>query len=182
MPNKPQLLPFTATPITYGQKTQFTLDEDTLDPLLPERLKRVQKIIGSLLYYARALDNKLLVALNAISARQAKARLHTEQLVKKLLNYVTTYPNDDIVYQASDMVLCMHVDAGYLSETKFRSRAVEQIYLLEDDSTPHFNGTVLTITTIIKFVMGSAAKAELAALFIAARKMVPKVSCGRVVK
>ena len=32
---------------------------------------------------------------------------------------------------------------------------------------------VLTIATIIKFVMASAAKAELAALFITARKMVP---------
>jgi hypothetical protein len=37
-------------------------------PLLLERLKHIQKIIRLLLYYARAVDNKLLVALNAISA------------------------------------------------------------------------------------------------------------------
>ncbi len=35
------------------------------------------------------------------------------------------------------------------------------------------NGTILTIATIIKFVMALAAKAELAALFIITRKMVP---------
>jgi hypothetical protein len=64
MPKKPQLLPSTATPIAYGQKIQYTPDEDTLAPLLPERIKRFQKYIGSVLYY----DNKLLVALNAISA------------------------------------------------------------------------------------------------------------------
>jgi hypothetical protein len=75
MPKKPQLLPFTTTLIAYGQKTQFTPDEDTLAPLLPECLKRIQKIIGFLLYYARAVKNKLLVALNTISA---KAMLHTE--------------------------------------------------------------------------------------------------------
>jgi hypothetical protein len=117
MPKKPQLLPFTATPIAYGQKKQFTPDEDTSAPLLPDCIKRMQKIIGSLLYYAQAVDNKLLVALNAISARQAKATIHTEQLVETLLNYVATYPNDGIVYRVSDMVLCAHVDAGYLNKT-----------------------------------------------------------------
>ncbi len=33
IPKKPQLLPFTATPIAYGQKNQFTPDKDTLTPL-----------------------------------------------------------------------------------------------------------------------------------------------------
>jgi hypothetical protein len=117
MPKKPQLLPFTATPITYGQKTQYTPDKDTSASLLPERIKHVQKIIGSLLYYAQAVDNKLLVALNAISAQQAKATVHKEQLVETLLNYVATHPNYGIVYRVSDMVLCAHADAGYLNKT-----------------------------------------------------------------
>jgi hypothetical protein len=68
MHKKTQLLPFTATPIAYGQKKQCTPDKDTLAPLFPDHIKRVQKIIGSPLYYARAVYSKLLVALNAISA------------------------------------------------------------------------------------------------------------------
>jgi hypothetical protein len=87
------------------------------------------KIIGSLLYYARAVINKLLVALNAISARQAKATIHTEQLMETLLNYVATYPNDGIVYRASDMVLFAHADAGYLNKSCLRSRAGAHIFL-----------------------------------------------------
>ncbi len=75
------------------------------------------KIIRSLLYYAQAVNNQLLVALNAISARQAKATVHMEQLIETLLNYTATHPNDGIVYIASDMVLCAHTDAGYLNET-----------------------------------------------------------------
>jgi hypothetical protein len=86
MPKKPQLSLFTATPVSYGQKAQYMPDEDTLAPLLPEIIKRIQKTIGSLLYYACAVDNKLLVALNAISARQAKATVHMEQLMETLLN------------------------------------------------------------------------------------------------
>ncbi len=92
-------------------------DKDTLAPLLPVCIKCIQKIIGSLLYYAQAVDNKQLVALNAISARQAKVTIHTEQLVEMLLNYFATHPNDGIVYRASDMVLCAHADAGYLNKT-----------------------------------------------------------------
>jgi hypothetical protein len=78
MPKKPQLLLFTATPAAYDQKTQYTPDKDTLAPLSLEHIKHVQKIIGSLLYYAQAVNNKLLVALNAISARHAKATVHAE--------------------------------------------------------------------------------------------------------
>jgi len=172
-PRKPQLSTFIATHIAYGHKTQLTPEEDTSAPLSAECLLQVQKIIGSLLYYARAVDNKLLVVLNAnaIAARQSNATIRTEQLVHTLQDYVATYPNDGIVYRASDMVLCAHADAGYLKETKSQSRAGAHIDLSEDDPIPHFK--VLTIATINKFVMALAAKAELAALFIAARKMVP---------
>jgi hypothetical protein len=152
-PRTCQLSPFIATPIAYGQKTQLTPEDDTSAPLSAERLLRVQKVIGSLLYYARAMDNKLLVALNAIAARQSTATIHTEQLVDTLLDYVATYPNDGIVYRASDMVLCAHADAGYLNESKSRSRARAHIYLSEDDPIPRFNGAVLTIVAIIKCVM-----------------------------
>jgi hypothetical protein len=134
--------------------------------------KRVQKIVGSLLYYARAVDNKLLVALNAISARQAKATAHIEELLIVLLGYVAWHPNGGIVYRASDMVLCAHADAGYLNETNSRSQAGAHIFLAKNDPIPKLNGAVLTIATIIKFVMASAAKAELAPLFITAQEMV----------
>ncbi len=122
---------------------------------------------------ARVVDYKLLVALNANSAQQVKAMLDIEQLVEMLLNYVATYPNDNIVYRASDMVLWMHADAGYINKTWSRSRAGAHIYLSEDDPTPCFNGAVLILATIIKCVMALSAKPELAAIFIAAHKMVP---------
>jgi hypothetical protein len=144
-----------------------------LASLSPEHIKPIQKNIRSLIYYAQAVNNKLLVALNAISAGQAKAMIHMEQLVEMLLNNIATYPNDGIVYRASDMVLCAHADAGYLKEPWSHSRAGAHIYLSKDGPTPRFNGTVITNATIIKFVMALAAKAELAALFIAACKMVP---------
>ncbi len=133
----------------------------------------IHEIVGSLLYYAQAVDNKLLVALSAIAARQAKATVATEQAVHLLLDYVATYPNDGIVYHASNMILCAHSDAGFLNELQSWSQAGAHIFLSEDVPYPRFNGAVLSIAQIIKFVMASAAESELAALFITSRKMIP---------
>ena len=77
-------------PISYGTKTQLTPESDTSELLETTRKLRVQEIIGSLLYYARAVDNKLMVTLSAIAARQAQARVATEQAVPLLLDYFAT--------------------------------------------------------------------------------------------
>jgi hypothetical protein len=135
-PTKPWLSPYKCLPITYGSKSHITPDPDTLELLDASCKCHVQEFIGSLLYYARAVDEKLLVALSAISARQAKATIATEQAVDLLLEYVDAYPNDGIVYQASNMILCAHADAGFLNKTMSRSRAGAPIYLLEDDPFP----------------------------------------------
>jgi hypothetical protein len=135
-PSKPRLSPHACLPIAYGAMTQFAPDNDA-SALLPEdRKQRIQEIVGSLLYYARAVDNKLLVALSAIASRQAQATVATEQAVHLLLDYVATYPSDGIVYRASDMILCAHADAGFLNETNARSRAGAHIFLLENNPFP----------------------------------------------
>ncbi len=43
-------LPFTATPMAYGQKAQYMPDEDTSAPLLPECIESIQKFIRFFLY------------------------------------------------------------------------------------------------------------------------------------
>jgi hypothetical protein len=172
-PAKPWLSPYKCLPITYGTKSQITPDPDLLELLDASHKHCMQEIVGSLLYYARAVDNKLLVVLSAIAARQAKATVATEQAVDLLLDYVATYPNDGIVYHASNMILCAHADAGLLNKTNSCSRVGAHIYLLEDNPFLQFNGTILSIAQIIKFVMASAAKSELAALFITAQEMIP---------
>jgi hypothetical protein len=152
-PLKPQLSPYACLPISYGTKTQFSPDED-ISALLDDTHKhRIQEIIRSLLYYAHAVDNKLLVALSAIAAKQFKATVITEHAVHLLLDYVAIYPNDSIVYHASDMILCAHADAGFLNESQSHSHAGAHIFLLENDPYPRFNGAVLSIAQIIKFVM-----------------------------
>jgi hypothetical protein len=172
-PRKPQHSPHKHRDITYGAKTQLTPEEDTSPPLDAAGVKRIQGIVGSLLYYARAVDNKLLTTLSAIGAQQAKATENTRNAVDQLLDYVATYPTDGTTYRASGMILAAHSDASFLTEPGSRSRAGAYIFLSENDPVPRVNGPILSIAQIIKFVMASAAEAELAALYITARDMVP---------
>ena len=48
------------------------------------------------------------------------------------------------------------------------------MFLAEDEPIPKWNGPVLTIAQIMKFVMASASEAELGAMFITAQAMVSK--------
>jgi hypothetical protein len=172
-PPKPRLSLYACLPISYGAKSQLTPESDTSTLLDDKRKLCIQEIVGSLLYYARAVDNTLLVALSAIAACQAQATVATEQAVHLLLDYVATYPNNGIVYPARNMILCVHANAGFLNESQSCSHAGAHIYLSKNIAFLWFNGAVLSIAQPIKFVMASAAESELAALFITAREMIP---------
>ena len=51
-PKKPQTSPHQHTPIKYGTKQQFTKEADTSLALDDSGVKRVQGIVGALLYFA----------------------------------------------------------------------------------------------------------------------------------
>jgi len=59
-------------PITYGAKEQYANNKiDTRPKLDAKGIKRMQSIIGALLYYGQAVDNKLLLTLNSFRVQQA---------------------------------------------------------------------------------------------------------------
>ena len=124
-------------------------------------------------YGGWTVNNKLLVALSEIGAQQAAAIENTASAIEQILDYVATYPNDGILFRKSDMILEAHADAVFLNESQARRRAGAHIFLLENEPKPKLNGPVLTIAQIINIVMASAAEAEMSALFIMAKKMVP---------
>ena len=119
------------------------------------------------------MNNKLLVALSAIGSQQASATESTNNVIHQLLDYCATYPDNGIHYLSSDMILVAHSDAGFTNETNSRSRAGAHIFLSENDSIPRWNGRLLTIAQIMKYVVSSAAEAEMTALFLTAKEMVP---------
>ena len=159
----------------YGAPQQLTSPEDTTALLPPAEVKCVQQITGTLLYYARAVDSTLLVALGTIAAQQARGTLKTTIAVNQLLDYCHTHPSATIRYRASDMILKIHSDASYLSEPKARSRAGGHFFLGDKPSTqPELgNGAILNKSTIMRNVMSSAAEAECGALYDNTKEGVP---------
>jgi len=173
-PLKPQHSPHKHRPIIYGASAQLETDDiDTSPRLDAAGIKYVQGIVGCLLYYARAVDNKLLCTLSAIGTQQASATENTLAACNQLLDHVATHPGDGITYKASNMILAAHSDASYLSETNSRSRAGAHIFLSNDDPIPQSNGPLLSIAAVLRSVYASAGEAELAALFKCATEMVP---------
>jgi hypothetical protein len=71
--------------------------------------------MGTLLYYARAVDPTLIMPINVLASEQSNATEVTADKVIKLLNYYNTHPETKIRYHASDMILHIHSDASYLS-------------------------------------------------------------------
>ena len=172
-PQKKQLLPHKHREIVYGAKQQYA-HVKSLSPSFDDKgVRRVQEIVGACLFYGRAVDNKLLVAINTISSQQAHATEDTNKAITTLLDYLATYPDNGILYCASDMILAAHSDAGFHNESKGRSRTGAHIFLSENEPFPRWDRAILTIAQIIKFVMSSATKAELGALYITARKLLP---------
>ena len=86
IPSKPQHSPFRHAPIIYGAKQQFSNSPDASPKLDDTGIKRVQAIVGALLYYFRAVDNKLLVALSELGSTQASATELTKTDLSQLLD------------------------------------------------------------------------------------------------
>ena len=72
---------------TYGAKAQYVETKDPSIPLDKEGRKYIQAVAGTLLYYSRAVDSAMLVALNAIAMQQASPTQKTMERVKQLLDY-----------------------------------------------------------------------------------------------
>ena len=165
-PSKPQHQPHPHTERRYGATIQYAKNPDDSPLLLAEDKTFIQQVLGVLLYYGRAVDATILVALSSIASMQAAPTELTMKLIKMLLDYVATNPDAILTYKKSNMVLMVHSDASYLSEPGARSRAGGHFFMSTDTDNPPNNGAVLNMSQIIKSVMSSAAEAELGALYI----------------
>jgi hypothetical protein len=117
MPAKPQHCPYAPAPKQYRAKVQAPLPVDISQKLSPDEIKEIQRVIGSILYYARTVDITVLMALSSIAIEQSKGTTNTMAKAKQLLDYLVTYPDAMIRFCASDMIMNVHSDASYLLES-----------------------------------------------------------------
>ena len=120
MPKQNHKGPSKAIQRVYGQKVQYAETDDSL-PMTPIEIKLKQQAVGKFLFYARAIDNTMLHALNDIAT--SKDNQTTLAAVTYFLNYAACNPNASIIYCASNTQLNIESDAAYLVCPNARSRA-----------------------------------------------------------
>ena len=155
---------------------QLAMQPDTSPLLSSKEASFVPSVVGSLLYYGRALYASILPALNTIATQQNAPTKKVKEKCERLLDYVATYPNPIVRFHASDMILEIESDAAYLVLPKARSRAAGFFYLANKPKTtnhPTINGAILIECTTLRHVVSSAAEAEVGALFHNARQALP---------
>ena len=108
-PRKAQDQPHAHLKTIYGAKKQYAPNDDD-SPLLSKADKKfVQEVTGTFLYYSRAVDLTMLMALGSIATQQANPTACTMQKVKHFLDYDATHPDAIITCPASTMLLARYV-------------------------------------------------------------------------
>jgi hypothetical protein len=113
-PKHPQHTPSRYVTPVYGATNQYSTKDET-PPLSAQKCLTIQKVTGSVLYYARAVDPTVLMPLNDIATEQTKATEKTQAATNQMLDYLATHPDATIRYHTSDMIFHIHSDASYLS-------------------------------------------------------------------
>jgi hypothetical protein len=164
-PKHPSHSPSWYVTSVYGAKTQYATKDET-PPLTAKQCLTIQKVTGSILYYARAVDPTVSMPLNDIGTEQTKATEKTHSATNQLLDYLATHPDVAIRYHASGMILHIHSDASYLSVSNTRSR-LGGLFFLGNKSPEQdtLNGSILNVASIIKKVVASATESEVGACF-----------------
>jgi hypothetical protein len=172
-PKHPQYTPSRYVTPVYGAKTQYAT-KDEPPPLTANQCLTIQKVTGSVLYYARAVDPTVLMPLNDIAMEQTKATEKTKAATNQMLDYLATHPDATIRYHASETILHIHSDASYLSVSNARSR-LGGLFFLGNKSPEQdkLNGSILNVASGVKNVFASAAESEVGACFHNAQSGAP---------
>ena len=87
----------------------------------------------------------------------------------QLIDYFASNDIAKVRFHASEMIMIIHSDASYLSAPGARSRTCGHFFMgwtPKDNEPIKLNNAFHTNTTIMQFVVASAAEAELGALFL----------------
>ena len=104
-PKRAQYAPHQWTRPNYGATKQLATPLDTSLQKTEERKRRIQKNIGTFLYYSRAVEFTMLPSLNTLVYQQSNPTKNTEAAIKKFLDYSATNPSVIIQYKSSYMIL-----------------------------------------------------------------------------
>ena len=141
IPSKPKYTPHRWVPKIYGQKVHLAPLEDPSEPLSPSDTRHIKSIVGTFIYYERAVDNTINTAFNDINTNQASPTIKTKDAILMLMDYLYTHPNAKIRYHTSNMQLYIDSDAAYLVAPKANIWIAGYFYLSDHYIEGTYNPT-----------------------------------------
>jgi hypothetical protein len=124
--------------------------------------KLLQSVVGTLLYYSRAVDPSICTAVHELGSIQSSPSLNDMKKMEKLLQYVSKHRNMGIRFYASSMLLQCMSDASFLCRPRARSVCGLHCYLGDENA---INGPISCNSKMISCVVASVAEAEFAGGF-----------------
>ncbi len=161
MPRKIQGCPYALEPKKIGTEAQASFPQDNMPKLNEKGIKWVQQIVGSILYYSKAVNMTVLMALSTIAVIQTKATKRTMERCTQLLDYLAHNADAKVRFHASDMILNIHSDALYMSEAKARSRACGHFFIVwmpQNGESIQLNRAFHVSTTIMRCCLRSGSR------------------------
>ena len=80
--------------------------------LSPQAIKHLQQIMSTFLFYSRAVDPTMLMALTIIATEQTQGTHTTKEKAEHFLMYAASHPDTTIKFYESDMILKIYSDAS----------------------------------------------------------------------
>ncbi len=133
----------------YGSKLLQLATEDTTNLLTNVHKTEIQAIVGTILYYARAVEPSLLPVANEIASQQAAPTQAALKATNRLLSYCAAHRTGSITFHACDMCLHGVSDASYLSRSYARCVAGAYLFLGNFNRPTQINGPIHVFSTII---------------------------------
>ena len=165
---RPAKSPSIYAPPTYGSTAPQAATLDSSDPATALQIKEIQEVVGSLLYYARALDSTMLPAVQDISSRQSVPTQDVVAAVDRLLGYCFSHPDHELHVRPSHMLLQTQSDASYLSLPRSGSKSGGH-HTFADHDPDTINAPIDVGSSRIPITVSSAADSEFCAAYGNAR-------------
>jgi hypothetical protein len=115
---KPEHAPYPWQPPNFGAKTQYATLPDSSSAIDVADKTRILEVLGTLLFYAHAIDSKMLTVIGELATKQTQDNKTTMDKLAQLLNYCAAHPDATIRFTASNMILAVKSDALYPSVVK----------------------------------------------------------------
>ena len=96
MPAQPQHSPYLVLPQKYGAAAQDPLPINDLPEVDEKDRLRIQQVVGTIMYYAHAVDLTLPPALSSLASEQATTTEKTMKKLKHMMDYLATHPGAKI--------------------------------------------------------------------------------------